>query len=206
VIMTVFDSVSPHVALLPGAGGAGEFWEPVADRLPRHWPRTLFSWPGAGEQPHDPAVRGYADLIERTADALPEGSDLVAQSMGGVVAIGIALTHPEKVRRLVLVATSGGVAVGTNAENWRVEYETEFPHAAAWVTHDHVDYTDQIALITVPTCLIWGNADPVSPIDVGKCLRRTLPHSSLYVLHGGTHSLGYDRPDEVAPLIVQHLR
>jgi pimeloyl-ACP methyl ester carboxylesterase len=38
-----------------------------------------------------------------------DGSDVVAQSMRGVVAVGLALTHQRKIRRLVLVATSGGL-------------------------------------------------------------------------------------------------
>jgi pimeloyl-ACP methyl ester carboxylesterase len=125
-------SVQPRLALLPGAGGAAAFWQPVADRLPADWPRTLFSWPGAGDQAHDPHMRGYDDLIARTAAALQDSSDLLAQSMGGVVAIGVALAHPEKVRRLVLVATSGGVALDApGAEDWRREYENEFPAAAS---------------------------------------------------------------------------
>jgi pimeloyl-ACP methyl ester carboxylesterase len=69
------------------------------------------SWPGAGAQPHDPAVRGYRDLIAHAAARIADRSDLIAQSMGGVVAIGLALTQPQKVRRLVLVVTSGGLDV-----------------------------------------------------------------------------------------------
>lgn len=66
---------------------------------------------------------------------MERGSDVVAQSMGGVVAVGLALRHPEKVRRLVLVASSGGIDVeGFGAEDWRDEYVLEFPNAAAWVT------------------------------------------------------------------------
>jgi pimeloyl-ACP methyl ester carboxylesterase len=101
----------PRLAFFPGASGSGEFWTPVADRLPREWDTRLLSWPGAGALPHDPAVRGYHDLIAHAATRIADGSDVIAQSMGGVVAIDLALTRPQKVRRLVLVATSGGVDV-----------------------------------------------------------------------------------------------
>ncbi len=70
-----------------------------------------------------------------TAATLRSVSDLVAQSMGGVVAIGVALAHPDKVRRLVLVATSGGIDVASfDGQEWREEYATEFPDAAPWVS------------------------------------------------------------------------
>jgi surfactin synthase thioesterase subunit len=53
----------PKIVFLPGASGAGEYWQPVAGRLPDGWQKTLLSWPGAGEEPHDPHVRSFEDLI-----------------------------------------------------------------------------------------------------------------------------------------------
>jgi pimeloyl-ACP methyl ester carboxylesterase len=76
---------------------------------------TLWSWPGAGDQPSHPNGSGYCYLIELAAADAEHGSDIVAQSMGGAVAIGLALAHPEKVRRLVLVATSGGLNLEQHA-------------------------------------------------------------------------------------------
>ena len=66
-------SGTPRVALLPGASGTGAFWKPVVDRLPADWPTTLFSWPGAGAEPHDAGVQSYEDLVGWTAAALVDG-------------------------------------------------------------------------------------------------------------------------------------
>lgn len=196
----------PRVVFFPGASGASEFWVPVADRMPDGWQTRLLSWPGAGTEPHDPGIKGYDDLLDRAATAVRDGSDVVAQSMGGVVAIGLALSHPGKIRRLVLVATSGGLDVGRlGAEDWRAEYEAEYPAAAAWVTQ-HVDHTPGLPGIEIPTLLIWGDGDPISPVAVGRALDRALPHSALHVVRGGTHMLARERPDEVARLIADHLR
>lgn len=196
----------PQVAFLPGVSGSGDFWKPVAARLPAGWGTTCLSWPGAGAEPHDPNVEGYEDLIGMTAATLRSESDLVAQSMGGVVAIGVALAHPDKVRRLVLVATSGGIDVASSdGQEWREEYATEFPDAAPWVSRQRVDYTGQIATITAATCLIWGDKDPISPVAAGQALNELLADSVLHVVPGGTHSLARDRPNEVAALIIDHL-
>ena len=197
----------PKIVFLPGASGAGEFWLPVSDRLPDGWQKTHLSWPGAGEEPHDPHVRSFEDLVAIACAELDDQSDLVAQSMGGIVAIGLALRYPQKVRRLVLVATSGGIDMTSlGGADWREDYRAEYPHAAPWVSQETVDYGDAITRLSAPTLLLWGDADPVSPVSIGKRLADLLPSSALHVLPGGTHSLAREHPDEVARLIIEHLQ
>ena len=108
--------------------------------------------------------------------------------MGGVVGVGLALRYPMKVRRLVLVATSGGIDVGAlGASDWREEYRAGFPVAASWVTEATVDYTVQLKGVGVPTLLLWGDQDPISPVAVGLRLSELLSASVLRVIAGGTH-------------------
>jgi pimeloyl-ACP methyl ester carboxylesterase len=179
----------------------------VAERLPAAWTKVLLGWPGAGEQAHDPSVRGFEDLVTEAAAALGTPGDVVAQSMGGVVAIGLALRHPELVRRLVLLASSGGIDVaGLGAADWRAEYRAAYPRAAPWVTAERPDHTDQLARVTAPTLLIWSDDDPISPVAVGERLAELLPASELRVLPGGGgHGFARERPDEVASMIAMHL-
>ena len=133
-------------------------------------------------------------------------ADLVAQSMGGVVAIRVALRHPERVRRLVLAATSGGVDVaGLGGTDWRPDYRRQFPGAAAWILRERPDHTAELGRITAPTLLLWGDRDEVSPVAVGERLASLLPHAALRLIAGGDHGFAADRPDEVAPLIAAHL-
>lgn len=146
------------------------------------------------------------DLVTLALTDVDRPADLIAQSMGGVIAIQAALKRPDMIRHLVLTATSGGVDVKRfGAQDWRSEHQAAYPAAPRWFVDDHTDLTALIPSIHVPTLLIWGDADPISPVEVGKYLAGLLPRSRLVVIKGGDHALGRDCADEVAPLIAEHL-
>lgn len=194
---------------LPGAGASAAFWGPVAERLPRDRPYHSFAWPGLGRERHDPAIRGIDDLVGLVLDRIETDADLVAQSMGGYIAIRVALEAPGKVRRLVLTATSGGVPVAAlGGGDWRAAYRRDFPDAAAWITQDFVpeDFSARLGTVTARTLLLWGDADPISPPAVGHRLAELLPAARLHIVRGGGHDLAQTHAAEIAPLIADHLR
>ena len=202
------DPATPQVLFLPGAGADPMFWRPLGERLPAAWPKRYFGWPGIGDQPPDPAVNAFDDLVAMVEAELEPGPvDLVAQSMGGVVALGVALSNPGRIRRLVLTATSGGVDVADlNRFDWREGYRREYPGAAPWITEARVDHTASIPAIVCPTLLLWGDADPISPVAVGERLRSLLPDARLHVVPGGEHDLAVSHAEALAPLVEAHLR
>jgi poly(3-hydroxyoctanoate) depolymerase len=198
-------SHAQRVIFLPGASGDGRFWQPVAERLPP-CTKIFMDYPGAGRVPPSASVRSFDDLVTLTLAHMDRPVDLVAQSMGGVVAVRAALQRPRGVRRLVLTATSGGVNFqGVDHREWRDEYRREYPSAADWITTYRVDLTDQLSRLDVPTLLVWSDADAISPLAVGKHLATLLPHAELVVVRGADHMFARDRADEVAPHIERHL-
>lgn len=194
------------VLFLPGAGGSPAFWKPVASALPQAWTREHFGWPGLGAQPHDPAVQGLDDLVAMVAARMTAPVDLVAQSMGGVVAARLAIERPALVRRLVLCVTSGGVDMaGLGANDWREAYRRTFPQAAAWITASRASPALPVERIAAPTLLVWGDADPISPVAVGRHLEARLPDARLEIVAGGDHDVAVSHAGEVARLIARHL-
>lgn len=194
------------ILFLPGAGASPDFWKPVGSLLPGHWPKHYFGWPGLGDQPHDPSVGSLDDIVRLVAGHMEEPVDLVAQSMGGVVATRLALERADRVRRLVLTVTSGGVDMaGLGASDWRVAYRRSFPQAAEWITALRSSPNLPIEKIKAPTLLIWGDADPISPVAVGRHLEARLPTARLHVVPGGDHDLAQTHAAPVAALIAEHL-
>jgi pimeloyl-ACP methyl ester carboxylesterase len=194
------------ILFLPGSGASPDFWKPVGSLLPADWPKVYFGWPGLGRQPHDPAVRGIDDLIAMVVAKMDAPVDLVAQSMGGVIAARIALAHPQLVRRLVLTVTSGGVDMAAfGASDWRTAYRQSFPSAAEWIYEPRTAEPLPVEHITAPTLLIWGGSDPISPVGVGQHLEKRLPDARLHVAPGGNHDLAQTDAAQVAALVERHL-
>ncbi len=198
--------MTAKLLFLPGSGASPEFWKPVGTRLPAAWPKTFFGWPGLGNEPHDPGINSLDDLIAMVVVQMTEPVDLVAQSMGGVIAARIAVAHPRLVRRLVLPVTSGGVEMAAfGASDWRPDYQRSFPKAAPWILAPSAAPPLPVERIAAPTLLLWGDADPISPVAVGQHLEQRLPDARLHVVKGGGHDLAKTHANEIAPLIERHL-
>ena len=195
-----------RVLFLPGAGASPDYWKPVGARLPQAWPKEYFGWPGLGDQPHDPTIQGMDDLVRLVAARIDGPVDLVAQSMGGIIAARLALEQPGRVRRLVLSVTSGGVNMaGLGAADWRADYRKSFPRAAAWITAAGASSDLPVERIAAPTLLIWGDADAISPVAVGRHLEQRIAGARLQVVPGGDHDLAQTHAELVASLIARHL-
>jgi 2-succinyl-6-hydroxy-2,4-cyclohexadiene-1-carboxylate synthase len=103
------------LVLLHGFTGTGEFWAPVAGLLPGR--QCIFpDLPGHGGT--DAPLPPEAWRIDRAADALAAllerlGVDrcaLAGYSMGGRLALGVALRHPRRVAALALIGATAGIA------------------------------------------------------------------------------------------------
>ncbi|MGD0677386.1 MAG: alpha/beta hydrolase [Polyangiaceae bacterium] len=190
------------IVYLPGGGGRSSFWRPVADRLWRLGAPIVIGYPGFGDAPADDSVRTLSDLYEALLAALPPRFHLVAQSMGNVLAMRMAIEHPDRVAGLILCAVTGGVPVrALGGAEWRATLRLEQPSAPTWFIDDASDFTEHLATIKSPTLVLCGDADPLSPVRVGEFLCGRIPEARLCVISGGGHSMGVDAPDRVAPAV-----
>ena len=102
----------PPLVLIQGLGVGRWGWEPVVDRLARQFRVIAIDNRGIGAS--DAPVGSYstramaADVVAVLDDAGVASASVVGTSLGGMVAQELALAHPERVDRLVLVATIPG--------------------------------------------------------------------------------------------------
>ena len=108
--------------------------------------------------------------------------------------------------KIVLEDLRGVDVTAFGAVEWRADYRKRYPRSAAWVTDSRVAAKAlPVEQILCPTLLIWGDADRISPLAVGQHLKARMPNSELRSIASDDHRFAFTCPDQVAPLIADHL-
>jgi 2-succinyl-6-hydroxy-2,4-cyclohexadiene-1-carboxylate synthase len=104
------DVVPESVVLLHGFSGTHRAWDGVAAALDGERYRLLaLDLPGHGAAADCERPITFAGCVEHVLARSPERFTLCGYSLGGRVALHVALAAPERVRRLVLVSCSAGI-------------------------------------------------------------------------------------------------
>ena len=192
------------ITLIPGAAGLAAFWDPIKERLPGAWQKQSFDLPGFGSAASAASVSSYADLVEHVAGRIQTPSVVAGQSMGGYVALQLALRYPERVTHLVLIVAAAGVDMARHgARDWRPGHRDSHPRAEPWVYGPPLDLASELHRLTLPVLLIWAERDPLSPIGVAHELARALPQARLLTFDTDDHWVARRFADETARAITQ---
>lgn len=95
----------PDLVLVHGWGLHSGVWAGVAGELARDFRVTLIDLPGHGRSPA-PAGLDLRLMAALLAEAAPERACWLGWSLGGLAAMQLALTYPERVTRLLMVAST----------------------------------------------------------------------------------------------------
>lgn len=101
---------------------------------------------------------------------------LMGKSWGGGVAIGLALTHPERVSHLILTAPAYQGDLAT------------------------------LAQLPQPVLLAWAEDDPVIPISFAERVAAAIPHCTLITYPTGGHSAAMNNAADFALKVVAFLQ
>ena len=103
------------LVLLHGFLGCAEDWQAICARLEPERPCFPIDLPGHGAAPEplpaDATFLDVVDMLMKRLDGLGlERFDLLGYSMGGRLALGLLLEHPQRVRRAIAVGASPGLS------------------------------------------------------------------------------------------------
>jgi pimeloyl-ACP methyl ester carboxylesterase len=151
----------PPLVVVHGLGGAAVNFTLLAPLLARHHRVLIPDLPGHGRsEPLERAddLTAYADHVAAVAEL--EGmfpAPVVGYSMGGVIALRLAVSRPESVTGLALVAAAGIVSVSRRAEIWLAVTGALRP--AQIMTRFRGTFARRPRLRWLPFGL-WGAVDP----------------------------------------------
>ena len=217
----------PSVVLLHGASGCAETWRPV---LP-HWDWAdvwCVDLPGrGGSQAHPPraevaALAGWlAALLDAAGLSQPI---LVGHSLGGAVALTLALQDPARLRGLVLASSSarlrvaparlaaaaaataapprrrgggGGPPASAGVGRRYHDRSAAVPPAAGladWQACDAFDVRDRLGAVGCPTLVVYGAADALTPPRHQHTLAAAIPGATEAEVPVAGHMLPWEDP------------
>ena len=140
---------------------------------------------------------------------------LVGHSIGGRVCLEIALQHPEKVRRLVLIDTVGfarlarwGTFLGAAAWAIREALGRQQPYPR-FLKKDGEDKDwrclDRLTTLKVPTLVIWNSRDPYYPLREAIQAKQLIPEVRFEIFPGYGHAPHVKNRDYFNNLLLSYL-
>jgi pimeloyl-ACP methyl ester carboxylesterase len=226
------------VLLLHGAGGSRLNWPSELRRLDGATVYAL-DLPGHGRskgQGRD-TIAGYAEDVLAVLDVVGvERAVIAGHSMGGAVALTLALDSPDRVAGLVLIATGARLRVASAIlEQIPADFEaaldtiTRYAWASGAPTNlvelgrerlretgpgvllgdliacDRFDVMERLDEIDVPTLVIAGSADRLSPIKYARYLAGHISSAQVVTIGGAGHMVMLERSAKVADAIGEFL-
>jgi pimeloyl-ACP methyl ester carboxylesterase len=213
---------SPTLVFLPGyasdmEGAKALALDAFAERRGLAMLRLDYSGTGSsGGEFGDGTLGAWIEEALALIDALTDGTlTLVGSSMGGWIALHVALLRQERVQALVGIATAPdftewGFAPGQKAElqaSGRLEQpspygpEPQIVTRGFWESGQRLRLLDKEIAIDCPVRLIHGEQDDAVPLDIAFRLMRRLRSADvqLQVIKGGGHRLS--EPQEIDAIL-----
>lgn len=237
-LRSVVHGAPSDVVLLHGAGCNSRVWDRVLSLLSGPGTATAVDLPGHPDGPVtcdsiDRYVESVHGFISRAGRPPPA---VAGHSMGGAIAISLALSHPEDVRALVLVDT--GAKLGVLPETieglesspletveslitpmsfFSLDLETaRAARAALSLSNPGVFLNDyaacrgfdrraEVARLSVPTLIVCGDRDRMTPPKWSHFLHASIQGSSLYFISEAGHMTPLEKPGPLARLVQEFL-
>ncbi len=138
-VETTGDDRRPAVVLINPLGTTLEFWNPMMDELSSRFWVIRFDLRGHGGSVGEVApytIEDIANDVLVVMDALEiPRTHIIGSSFGGLVAATLAASHPERVDRLILAATS----LRLGRDEWWVELAERIRAGGLANVVDHLD-------------------------------------------------------------------
>jgi pimeloyl-ACP methyl ester carboxylesterase len=226
----------PSLLFLHGAGGTHRNWGKQIQGL-RDATLVALDLPGHGRSRGKgrQTIEGYADLVAELMAALEiESLTVVGHSMGGAIALDLALRYGDQVGGLVLVGTGARLRVMPSLlQGLRGEFESTVdllcryaygPLASEemvrlgreemlaigpevllgdFLACDRFDVMDRLGEVRLPTLVLCGEEDQLTPLKYSQFLVDHIPGARLVTIPEAGHMVMLEKPQETTDAIAE---
>ncbi len=228
------------LVLLEGMGGDIPGWRRNIPRLASEHLVVAYDHRGNGRSvaPDVPTTMAtFAEDCLAVMDALDiERAHVYGQSFGGMVAIELGLSRPERVRTLVLACTHAGVARAAPARGrapkdrpWLQLYAPSFVAARPDLVEEDQrvaraqprdpegerrqreavrawDAWDRLPELRMPVLVLHGSEDQLVDVANAHALAERIPGAELVVIEGAGHVYHAEQPELADGIVLDFLR
>lgn len=188
------------LALILGLGTDVSEWHSLIRALAQRHQVIAFDNRGAGrtDKPDHPySVAMMAEDTEGLLRALAiERAHILGISLGGRIALALALAHPERINRLILVSTSARVArrpwwfgplsLLSSAPILRSAHsQPRYAFRRQLRASSAFNCTDRLSAIHAPTLIMHGKRDKIVPSALAEELHAGIADSTVTWFEGG---------------------
>ena len=200
----------PNVLFVHGLDSSADVWAPVIDLLGGHT-CTAVDLPGHGKSPTSDDAADYErgallQLLTEIIEPLDGPVVLVGHSLGGYLGMAYALTHPDALAGMVLVATGPGFRDPDARERWNAAVLENaagygIPDIAAAVAF-HADsmVIDRLTELLLPIALVIGDGDKTY-LGANDYMEKKLPHATRTTVPDARHYVMRSHPQTVADAV-----
>jgi pimeloyl-ACP methyl ester carboxylesterase len=207
------------VVLLHGGASDSRDWTETMPALSQSYSLYAPDMLGYGLTDRDKPGYYLSEFVDFAFDFIQklglDSTALVGHSLGGRVCLEIALQHPEKVRRLVLIDTVGfarlarwGTFLGAAA--WAIRGALRRPQPyPRFLKKDGEDKDwrclDKLTTLKVPTLVIWSSRDPYYPLKEAIQAKHLIPGVRFEIFPGYGHAPHVKNRDYFNNLLLGYL-
>ena len=219
------------VALIHGLSGSSRWWSRNIDALAERYLVAAVDLVGFGRNRRFfgppvvlPRFSEVTALLARWLETFGEPVHLIGHSMGGQIAIELAAERPDLIRSLVLVDAAGMPFHLDPRPHIRPLPKPPYggPGIARVLLPDFLragpasvaiastrvmrsDMREMMRAIRVPTLLVWGENDPLVPLQYGEAMQQEIAGSRLVVIPRAAHVAMWDAPEEFNRAVLEFL-
>jgi pimeloyl-ACP methyl ester carboxylesterase len=222
------------LVLIHGSFGSVDGWATILPALEKTHQVIAVELQGHGHTADRDMPLTFEQMADDTAALLKQmgikEADVLGYSMGGTVALGVAIRHPGLVRKLALLgACTGSSKDAFEPESYKqilslpadfappmlkAPYDKVAPDPKRWpvlvekmknMARDSRGFSAaDVKSIKALTLIIMGDREGIRPEHAVE-MYRLIPHSQLAILPGGDHFMIFMSPDRVLSTLVPFL-